>query len=176
MKTAVIYKSKTGFTKKYADWLAEDLSADIFEVSGVDSSTLEKYDTIIYGGSLHATGIIGVGFLKKNIDKLKDKRVIVFACGASPASEDVLSEVIMHNFTAEQQEQIKCFYLRGGFDYNKLPAFEKVLMTLFKWGIILKKKIKKDLNSDEIGMLEAYEKPDFTERSNIEEIVAYVNS
>lgn len=50
-------------------------------------------------------------------------------------------------------------------------------MTLFKWGIILKKKIKKDLNSDEIGMLEAYEKPaDFTERSNIEEIVAYVNS
>jgi len=32
-------------------------------------------------------------------------------------------------------------------------------MTLFKWKIILKKKIKKKLISDEIGMLEAYDKP-----------------
>ncbi|GEA31640.1 flavodoxin [Clostridium beijerinckii] len=28
MKTVVIYKSKTGFTKKYAKWIAEELSAD----------------------------------------------------------------------------------------------------------------------------------------------------
>ncbi|NLY76426.1 MAG: flavodoxin [Firmicutes bacterium] len=177
MKTVVIYKSKTGFTQKYAEWIAEDLSADLFEVSKVNSSTLTKYDTIIYGGSLSATGIIGVKFLKKNIDKLMDKRVIVYACGASPPNEDVLNEVMTHNFTSDQQKHIKVFYVRGGFNYNKLPPFDKVLMTLFKWKIILKKSIKKKLNSDEIGMLEAYNKPvDFTERSNIEQIVTYINS
>lgn len=177
MKTVVIYKSKTGFTQKYAEWIAEDLSADLFEVSKVNSSTLTKYDTIIYGGSLSATGIIGVKFLKKNIVKLMDKRVIVYACGASPPNEDVLNEVMTHNFTSDQQKHIKVFYVRGGFNYNKLPPFDKVLMTLFKWKIILKKSIKKKLNSDEIGMLEAYNKPvDFTERSNIEQIVTYINS
>ena len=35
MKTVVIYKSRTGFTKKYAEWISEELSADIFDVSKV---------------------------------------------------------------------------------------------------------------------------------------------
>ncbi len=26
MKTIVVYKSKTGFTKKYAEWISEELS------------------------------------------------------------------------------------------------------------------------------------------------------
>lgn len=173
----MIYKSKTGFTRKYAEWIAEDLSADVFEVSKVNSSSLTEYDTIIYGGSLYATGIIGINFLKKNIDKLIDKRVIVYACGASPPSEEVLKEVITHNFTPDQQKHIKFFYLLGGFNYNKLPPFDKFLMTLFKWRILLKKNFKKKLNSDEIGMLEAYEKPaDFTDKRNIERIINYVNS
>ncbi len=39
MKTIVIYKSATGFTKKYAQWIAEALSADLFAVADV---TVEK--------------------------------------------------------------------------------------------------------------------------------------
>ena len=57
MKTIVIYKSKTGFVRKYAEWIAEDLLADIFEVSKVNINMLAKYDTVIFGGSLHAVGI-----------------------------------------------------------------------------------------------------------------------
>ena len=175
MKTVVIYKSKTGFVKKYAEWIAEELGADIFEVSKVNLGMLAKYDTVIYGGSLHAVGIIGVKFITKNIDKLMGKRLVVFASGASPSSEEVVNEVITRNFTPDQQKHIRFFYLRGGFNYNKLPPFEKVLMTLLKWKIKAKKKEK--LTSDEIGMLEAYDKPvDFTRKSNIEGIVSYVNS
>ncbi len=29
-KTAVIYKSKTGFTRKYAQWIAEETGCDLF--------------------------------------------------------------------------------------------------------------------------------------------------
>lgn len=176
-KTVVVYKSKTGFVKKYAEWLAEDLSADLFEVSKVNPATLQNYDTIIYGGSLYATGIIGVDLLKKNLDQLMGKKVIVFACGASPSNEDLLTELITHNFTSDQQKQIKFFYLRGGFDYKKLPPFDKVLMTLFKWKLLLKKGMTKNLTPDEAGMLDAYKNPaDFTRRSNIEEMIAYINS
>ncbi len=74
MKTIVVYKSKTCFTKKYAQWITEDLSADLFEVSKVNIDILTQYDTIIYGGSLYAVGIIGVKLITKNINKLKDKR------------------------------------------------------------------------------------------------------
>lgn len=175
MKTIVVYKSKTGFTKKYAEWISEDLSADIFDVSKVTINILTTYDTIIYGGSLHAVGINGVKLITQNIDKLKDKKVVIFATGASPAREDVINEIRNKNFTTEQQEHIKFFYLRGGFNYNKLNIFDKVLMTLLKWKIKNKKEEK--LTADEIGMLAIYDNPvDFTRKNNINEIITYVTS
>lgn len=173
MKSVVIYKSKTGFTKKYAEWIAKELSADIFDVSKVTANILTTYDTVIYGGSLHAVGIIGVKFITQNLDKLKDKKVVVFATGASPSREEAVSEVRNKNFTPEQQKYIRFFYLRGGFDYSKLKPFDKVLMTLLKW----KLKRKKELTPDERGMFAAYNNPvDFTRKSNIDEIITYVNS
>lgn len=177
MSTIVVYKSKTGFVRNYAEWIAEELSADIFEVSKVNFNMLTKYDTLIYGGSLHAVGINGVKFITKNFDKLKDKKLVIFASGASPSSEKVINGVVTNNFNSDQQKCIKFFYLRGGFNYNKLSTSDKVLMTLLNWKIKIKKKQKKDLTPDEIGMLAAFDKPaDFTRKKNINEIVIYVNS
>ncbi|MDF2884179.1 MAG: hypothetical protein K0R54_4746 [Clostridiaceae bacterium] len=175
MKTVVIYKSKTGFTKKYAEWIAEDLSADIFDASKVNINMLDAYDTIIYGGSLYAVGITGVKLITQNIDKIKDKNIVVFATGASPSREDVINEVKNKNFTPEQQKYIKFFYLRGGFNYSKLNPFDKFLMTLLKWK--MKSKKKEELTSDEIGMLAIYDKPvDYTMRKNIDSIIDYLKN
>lgn len=146
MKTVVIYKSKTGYTKKYAEWIAEDLCADIFEVSKVNVNMLNTYDTIVYGGSLYAVGIIGVKLITKNINKLKDKKVVVFATGASPSRNEVIREITEKNFTTEQQKYIKFFYLRGGFNYSKLNYIDKFLMTLLKWKI--KNKKQEELSKD----------------------------
>ena len=175
MKTVVIYKSKTGFTKKYAEWIAEDLAADIFDVSQININILNTYDTIIYGGSLHAVGINGVKLITQNIEKLKGKKIVVFATGASPSRETVINEIADKNFTTEQRKYIKLFYLRGGFNYSKLSPFDKVLMTLLKWKI--KSKKQENLTKDEIGMLAVYDKPvDFTVRKNIDEIITYAKS
>jgi len=177
VKTVVIYKSKTGFTKKYAEWISKELSADIFEVSNVNINMLTAYDTVIYGGSLYAVGINGVKLIIQNIDKLKGKKVVVFATGASPLKENGINEVINHNFTTAQQKYIKFFYLRGGFNYSKLNPFDKVLMTLLKWKIKNKKRKGKELTPDEIGMLAAYDNPvDFTRKKNIAELIKYVSS
>lgn len=173
MKIVVVYKSKTGFAKKYAEWIAEELSANIFEYRSVNLSILLSYDTIIYGGSLYAVGINGVKLITQNMDKLKDKKVIVFTTGLSPARKEVIDEVKNKNFTSEQQKDIRFFYFRGGFDYNRLKPFDKILMTLLKWKI----KDKKELTPDEKGMLVAYDKPvDYTMKKNINELIEYVSS
>lgn len=177
MKTLVIYKSKTGYTKKYAEWISEELSADIFEVSKVTTNMLTAYDNVIYGGGLYVVGINGVKVITQNLDKLKDKKVIVFATGMSPLREEGLSEVKNKNFTFEQQKIIQFFYLRGGFDYNKLNPFDKMLMSLLKASILWKKIRKKKLISDEIGILEVFDKPtDYTRKAKIDELIAYVTS
>ena len=33
MKTLVVYTSQTGFTKKYAGWIAEEMNADIYDLN-----------------------------------------------------------------------------------------------------------------------------------------------
>lgn len=173
MKVAVVYKSKTGFVEKYAKWIAEELSADIFKATETTIDKLMAYDTIIYGGGLYVSGINGVKLIKNNLDKLKGKKVVVYASGATPPRKEALDEVISHNFTAEQQKKIKFFYLRGGFDYSKLALKDKILMTLLKWRI----KGKSKLTADEKGMYAAYYKPvDFTKKKNIEALTAYVRS
>jgi len=176
MKTVVIYKSNTGFVKKYAEWIAEELAADIFDVSTVDSNTLTAYDTVIYGGGLYAVGINGVKYIKQNLHKLNDKKVIVFTTGMSPFREEAISEVKNKNFTLEEQKHIQFYYLRGGFDYSKLKPFYKVLMTLLKWKIKWKAKNKKEITPDERAILASYAKPvDFTSKKNIDQIITYVN-
>jgi len=171
MKTVVIYKSKTGFARKYAEWISEELSADIFDASKFNINMLSAYDTVIYGGGLYAVGINGVKFITQNVDKLKDKKVVVFATGASPFREGPMSEVRDKNFTPEEQKYVQFFYLRGGFNYSILKPFDKVLMTLLKW----KLKMKRELTPDEKGMLASYDKAvDFTRKKNIDGIISYV--
>jgi len=173
MKYLVVYKSKTGFTEKYAKWIAKELSADIHSYKEVNEENFKDYDVIIYGGSLHAVGIEGIKLIKDNWNQLEGKILVVFAVGATPYREDTVEEIKNNNFSGEQLGKIQFFYLRGGFNYNKLPLIDKFLMKLLQ----LKLKRKKSLTADEKGMLNAYNKPvDFTRKENIEGILSHIRS
>lgn len=176
MKTIVVYRSKTGFAKQYAEWIAGALSADLFEAGRVDGPMLASYDNVIYGAGLYAVGINGVKLIKDNLHRLVGKKVVVFATGASPGRPEELDSMLNSNFTPEQLQQIRFFYLRGGFDASKLTPVDRVLMAMLK----LKLKWKQQggaLLPDERGMLNAYNRPvNFARQSNIAALVSYVNA
>ena len=54
MKAVVVYSSKTGFTKKYAQWIAEDLSLEAYDLKESDNlkEVLSGVDTLIFGGGI----------------------------------------------------------------------------------------------------------------------------
>ncbi len=173
MKSAVIYKSTSGFTKKYAQWIAEELQADLFPRKKATVALLSAYDVIVYGGSLHAVGISGVGIIKKNLHRLTGRKIIIFTVGASPSKDHTIDEVRNRNFTADEQRLIRFFYFRGGFDFSKLDLPNKILMTLFKW----KLRKKPALTEDAKDMLDAYAHPvDYADRGSIGELVRYARS
>ena len=167
-KVIVVYCSKTGFTKKYAEWIAEEIDSDLIEASKLRINDLIKYETIVYGGALYAKGINGLKLFLKKIEEMKDKKLIVFFLGATPLHEGIKEEVINSNFSKEQQESIKFFMLRGGFNFNCLNIMDKFAMFLLK----LKLETKKNLTPDEKGMLSSYSRPiDFTDKKYIIPIV-----
>ena len=108
-KVVVVYKSKYGSAQRYAQWIADEVKADLFEGSKITLNDLLKYDTIVYGGSLYATGILGFSLIRKNFDRLKDKKVVVFSVGASPAHPSAINDIKNNNFTEEMKEKSLSF-------------------------------------------------------------------
>ena len=64
-KGIILYQSKYGATKKYAQWLQESTGYDCMETKSATVKQLKEYDTIILGGGVYASGIAGLSFLKK---------------------------------------------------------------------------------------------------------------
>jgi menaquinone-dependent protoporphyrinogen IX oxidase len=53
----VLYFTKYGSTKKYAEWIAEELKGDIFDIKDARPNQLHEYDVILLGSALYAGSI-----------------------------------------------------------------------------------------------------------------------
>ena len=172
MKIAVIYRSKYGATKQYAEWIAEELNADLFEYGTVKPSDFKDYDLIIYGGGLYAGGISGV----KLVTKKPNKSLIVFTTGITSAETINNSELINRNIPSDMQSNIKLFYLRGSLECKKLNTTHKIMISMLK-KFMLDKKSQSELTADDKAMLESYShKVDFCDKQNITPLIEYVKT
>ena len=170
-KIAVIYKSKYGTTKQYAEWIAEELNAPLFEVSSIKPLQLMDYDVVVYGGGLYASGIDGIKFVTKN----PCKSLVVFTVGLADPNITDYSAVLAKNIPSEKLSKVKVFHLRGGIDYGKLNFVHKVMMAIVKKQA--EKKSPAERTSDDKGILETYGgKIDFTDKSTISPLIDYVQA
>ena len=113
---AVIYKSKYGTTKQYAEWIAEALNATLLEASAVKPAQLAEFEIVVYGGGLYAGGVDGVKLVTKN----PCKQLIVFTVGLADPKTTDYTAILNKNFTAEQLSKTKVFHLRGGINYANI--------------------------------------------------------
>ena len=60
-KTIVLYRSRTGFSKCYAEWIAEDLACECRSIKGVKLDDLKDFGLVIYGAGVYAGMIAGLG-------------------------------------------------------------------------------------------------------------------
>ena len=57
MKGIILYQSKYGATRRYAEWIAEETGFDCVETGKAKIEDVMKYDTIVLGGGIYASGI-----------------------------------------------------------------------------------------------------------------------
>ncbi len=172
MKTLVIYSSQTGFTKRYAEWLAEDLSGSLmtFEKAKQQSTDyFESFEAIIYGGWAMAGKIVNSQWFLENAENWKGKRLILFCVGASPTDHPDLQMTMDQILSAEEKEYIRLFYCPGGLDYSKMSIANKMMMKIF--AAMLKK--DKDPIKREQGEYVSHSY-DISDRKYIQPIVDYV--
>ncbi len=176
MKTLVVYKSQTGFTKKYAQWIAERAEGKAIPVSEakkLKKADLDQYDAIVYGGWCIAGQISGDAWLRKNYKDFTDKKLVLFACGASPEDYPDTQIFLQKTLNEEEKKYIKLFYCPGGLNYEKMNAGSKLAMKALVATIRANKKsTKEDLEAADI-MSSNY---DNTDEKHVEPIISYLYS
>lgn len=174
--TVVIYESKYGSTKSYAQWIAAELSCPLFERKKFNPKDFEKYEVIIYGGGLYAGGLSGIKLIKENWNRLSSKKNILFTCGiADPANPENISSIrtsLGKTLSPEMMSHIRFFHLRGCIDYSELSLIHKSMMAMLRR--MLLKKDTASLTNEDRQLLATYGKRvDFINRNAILPLVKY---
>ena len=172
MSKIVIYKSRYGSTKDYAQWIAKELGCAAVEAKTVKADDLEKYDTIVYGGGLYAEVINGVSLITKNIDRLRGKNIAVFSTGITPLDcrEYYDTYVVEKNFKQGIPENVKVFNFMGKMILDELSFPHRAAIKT------LKKIMSGKENPTEMEKLLAElcdADGDFTDKNAISELVKY---
>ena len=177
MRILVTYASKYGTTKRYAQWIAEDLACDLRDSREVNAELLKSYDILIHGGGLYAGGLSGIQTIVKNYDAISNKRIILFSCGlADPEDPENVAHIeagLEKVLTPEMREKIRQFHLRGGIDYSRLGLTHKAMMAMLR--TVMLKKGYDNLRSEDQMMLDTYGGTvDFTNRESLAPLLSYV--
>lgn len=168
MKTVVIYNSQTGFTKRYAQWIAEVAGADCFEFAEAKKKNLDTYEAIVFGGWAVAGSISKLSWFKGNMDKWSGKKLIAFCVGGSPIENPEIGPALRQNFSDQEWEKVKVFYCPGGFNYEKMSTPSKLMMKMF----IKTLKAKKDKTKEDEIMIEMISSSyDISDKKYIEPIL-----
>ena len=174
MKTIIVYSSQTGFTKRYADWLAEELGTEpitLAEAKKQSDQYFEDADAIVYGGWAMAGKVVNSEWFTQRIPQWKGKKLALFCVGASP-NENPEVETALHNaLTEEERAHAKAFYCQGGLSYEKMKLPSRLVLKAF--ASMIRK--KKDATEQEKMMGEMISHSyDISDRKFINPIVTYV--
>ena len=152
MSRVIIYKSKTGYTERYARMLSKELNIPCYSYK---DAKVSENDEVIFLSYIYASKIMG---LSKILKKYNVK--VVIAVGALAYSKDYLN-------TLKDANNIKLpfFYLRGGIDYSKLNFFFRKFLPV----------IGKDIAKDDKELLNLFKNGgDFVNKDNLKEVLNYL--
>ena len=175
MKVLIIYTSQTGFTKKYAEWLAERMDGDLLELKEAQKKETEyfdDYDAICYGGWAMAGNLVKTKWFLGKAVNWKDKRLAMFCVGGSPNDNPDVDTFLQNALSEEQKEYIKMFYCQGGFNYDKMKVPSRIAMKMFVSAL----RNKKDATEKEKIMAEKMASSyDISDIKYIKPIVSYLS-
>ena len=157
----IVYESKTGFTKRYAEMLSTKSKLNVVAVK--DISKINQDEEIVFLGWMKVGRIQG-------LNKTRKYNVIALCgSGTGRAAEPDTETVIEKN----KIEGIPFFYLRGGcFPLKELKGMDKIMLSMFV-KMLKKRKGKDEKQEEAISIIEnGY---DGVKEENLEPVLEWLN-
>lgn len=173
-RTIVLYQSKYGSAKKYAEWIKTSLSCEMTDIKEYQGN-LNAYEIIIFAGGIYAGGIGGIKHLKKLLGNSAKASVLIFAVGASPYDEKAIKQLKTRNLK-DFPTTVTLFYGRGIYDEQAMNFKDRSLCRMLR-----KSLMKKDPETFEepwmSGLVESNgEHSDWMDQEYIKPLLAFVQN
>ena len=155
--TAIIYTSKNGHTKRYAEMLGQITGKPVFALKNIPAS-LPDGSPIVYLGWIHASNI-------KGYKKAAKRFSIPIVCGVGLCDTGTLIAEVRK--VTSIPDSVSLFTLQGGMDLSKLNGIDKLLISMLTKGL----ESQKERSKQDDRMLELLKNDtDYVSEDNLREL------
>lgn len=134
-KSIVIYTSKRGSTKQYAEWIAEDLGCEAVPLADARGVDLHDFSCIIYGGWIRGSGIVDFDKFAKMLDADLMKRLIVYGVGFADETAENYAQVwgySLGKIDPKNDNRVLMYILGGRYDPASVTGLDRFLMKTMR--------------------------------------------
>jgi menaquinone-dependent protoporphyrinogen IX oxidase len=136
-RAIVVYSSRRGSTKQYAEWIAEDLDCEAVSITDprMKGLNLYEYDCIIYGGWIRGSGIVDFDKFAKMLDDELMSRLIVFGVGFADETAENYAQVwgySLGKIDPKNNHRVLLYILGGRYDPSAVTGLDKFLMKTMR--------------------------------------------
>lgn len=165
---AIVYSSKYGHTKQYADWLKEDVDADAIDISKFNITQMLAYKLVIFACGVYGDKLSIMDFVKKNVTAIPSQKTMVMAVGwYTNDSKEATEKLIDENYPSEFKGKVPMYVVNSGINKKQISKMDSVKLVAAKLAIEKKDgRSSDDINA--LGILNGYSDP--TSKDNLESI------
>jgi len=116
MNGLVLYKSKYGATRQYADWIGSDLKLPVIDPERMDDKLLTACAFLLIGASVYNGELLLKDWLNNNQQRLSDKRLFLFIVCAPSRDVGSHHQVIIDNIPRSIWTAADIVFLPGRLD------------------------------------------------------------
>jgi len=129
-RVLILYQSKYGSTKQYADWIHKEIPSRMADVDKCNTPEFGNYDVIIFGGYVRAGRVVIAPMIVENWNAVKGKKVVLFTTSGTPPEHPNISKIYNASLPQEVRQEIKYFPLRGRMLHKDLSSYDESLVAV----------------------------------------------
>jgi len=129
-RVLILYQSKYGSTKQYAEWIHREIPSQMADAEKCNALEFTKYDVIIFGGYIRTGRIVIAPVIVENWNAIKEKKIILFTTSGTPPEHPNISKIYNANLPQEIRREVKYFPLRGRMVHKDLSSYDESLVAV----------------------------------------------
>ncbi len=127
---ALVYTTKYGHTKQYADWLKEELDIEVKTINTFNAAQMLSYKLVIFASGVYNDKIQIMDFIKKQGTSINPSRIMIAAVTwFTNESEDAKPKLIEDNYPENFKNVVPLVILNSGINKKQINVMEKAQIT-----------------------------------------------